>query len=700
MLGNRSIINIPPGVNKEDNTLTSFIYTDADKIRFYQGLPEKIGGWVQVVSTNTQTLTGVPRTIYSYIDNNGLEHVLIGTNTRLYSFENGAYYNITPLVTSTTAIANSLKTNFGTLANNPIITSTGSNVVTIPITPFSIGTFKQGDIITLSGVTGNPGGIANANLTGLFSINTVLPSAILINAKNNVVATSGVTGGGNAVVVATQVISVSQMAHGFSNGDRIKILAATAFGGFTIGDLNVEAVIRNVTTNAYDYYLTQSTDFATSSVSNGGGASTTVQGQIAAGTCSFAPISGYGGGLYGKGTYGTGKPFSEGFFPPQIWSIDRYGDSVVMTPGNQGGVYQWMGDINTAPVLITNAPAAVDYLFVAQAENVIVTFGAGGTTGRILTSDSSDITNWTVSGTSLVFDRTIQGAATLIAHSYVKGQYLLFTANAVYTMFFVDKPDIWVIRLLTETDGLIGQNAVMALPDTVVWQGSNDLYIYNGSVISQIQNNTLLHWMFDNINWTYAGICFARKVMEFNEVWWFFPTGTNTECDSYIIWNYQEGHFTNGRLSRTAAETPTNPTREQYLANGSCTGSPASALYQHETGYSDNTSSMTGSLTTNYAVMDQGDYVQNISAIIPSNYLLPIGTVDSGQDLYTLTVNTKDYDGQVTPRVFGSYNVSTTSRKIDVRISGRQRQYIYNFSNTTGFRIEKSYEMGKPYTVR
>jgi hypothetical protein len=109
---------------------------------------------------------------------------------------------------------------------------------------------------------------------------------------------------------------------------------------------------------------------------------------------------------------------------------------------------------------------------------------------------------------------------------------------------------------------------------------------------------------------------------------------------------------------------------------------------------------MAGSLTTNYALMDAGDYVQNISAIIPSNYLLPIGAVDYGQDLYTLTVNTKDYDGQITPRTFGPYDVTTTSRKIDVRISGRQRQYIYNFSNTTGFRIEKSYEMGKPYTVR
>lgn len=697
MLGTRSIINIPPGVNKEDNATTSFLYTDADKIRFYQGLPEKIGGWIKITPGNTQTLTGVIRTIYSYTDATNVEHVLLGTNTRLYSFENGNLFNITPLVTSTTAIANSLSSNYATLGTNPISVTVGSAVVMVTYSPLVQTTFQRGDIIKISGVGTAIGGVAAGTLNSIHSISSVTASTITFT--TGTIATSSAVGGTSAVL-STKVITVAQVAHGFLDGDRIKVTAAANFAGFLAADINVEGIVRYISANSYSYYLGATLNFATSSASAGGGAGTLVQGQIAAGTCSIGNISGFGGGLFGAGTFGTSKAFSPGSFIPQIWSIDQYANTVVLTPGNQGGLYQWLGDVTVAPTLITNAPVAINYTFVALVENQIVTFGAGGVVNQVFISDSSNITGWTANATTLVFDRNIEGASRLIAHAYVKGQYLLFTTNAVYTMQFVDKPDIWIIKLLTESDGLIGPNAVMELPDLVVWMGQNDFYYYNGAVVSQIPNNTLLHWMMDNINWQKSYLCFARKVMEFNEVWWFFPSANNAEPDTYLIWNYQEGHFTNGKMNRTAAEKPTNPAREQYLAVGSCDNSVAAQVYQHEIGYSDNNNAMTGSLTTNYKLLDEGDYIQNISAIIPSNYLLPIGIMNEGQDLYNLTVSTKEYDGQLNPRIFGPYDVTAITTKIDTRIVGRQRQYTYNFSNTTGFRIEKTYEMYKPFTVR
>lgn len=696
-LGLRHVVNIPPGINKEDDAITSFLYTDADKIRFYQGLPEKIGGWQDIIPNNNQILSGVPRTIYGYVDSNNLEHVLIGTHTRLYSYENGNLYNITPLVTTTTAIPNSLGTQYGTLGTNPFAVTAGSNVVTVTYSPFWNQVLQRGDIISISGIASPIGGIPAASLNGQHSISNV--TATTFQFVSNSPANSTASGGTNANL-ALRIIIVNQMAHGFLDGDRIKIMGAASMGGLSPTDINIESIVRYISANVYAYYMFQTTAFPTSSVSNAGGSATTVQGQIAVGSCTTNSGFGYGGGNFGEGTFGTGKDFNTNAFLPRIWSIDKYGNSAILTPGNQGGVYQWLGDINIAPELIANAPSAVNYLFVAQTENQIVTFGAGGIEDRVYISDSSDITNWTEDATSLVFDRTIEGATLLISHSYVKGQYLLFTRDAVYTMFFVDKPDIWIIKLLTESDGLIGPQAVTELSDAVVWMGQNDFYIYNGSVISQIPNNTLLHWMIDKINWIKSYVCFARKVMEFNEVWWFFPSNASNEPDNYIIWNYQEGHFTNGLLNRTASEQPTNPAREQYLAVGSCDGSIPTQVFQHEIGYADNGNNMSGSLITNYNVLGEGDYIQQISSIIPANYLLPIGTPNSGQSLYSITVNTKEYDGQLNPRVFGAYNVTSITQKIDTRICGRQRQYIYNFSNQVGFRIQKSYEMYKPFTVR
>ncbi len=699
-LGTRQIINIPPGVNKEDNDFTSMIYTDADKMRFYQYLPQKIGGWLKSTPTNYQVLDGVPRTMYSYISDSNVEHILIGTDTRLYTYQQGGLYNITPLVTATTAIANSLSTNYAAaLGTNPIATTNGSPVLTVTYSPILTAILRPGDIIKISGVIADIGGIPLASINGTHAISNITATAFDIVVLST--ATSTATGA-TGCTLTTKVITVAQLAHGFRDGDRVKITAAVAFGGLVAGDINIENVIRRIDANTYAYYSPITANFATSSASGGGGAATLVQGQILAGICGLpsGSGSGYGGGTYGTGVYGVGKPFTAGFFRPRIWSIDRYGDTAVLTPGDQGGVYQWSNNINVAPVLITNAPAAVNYLFVAQVENQIVTFGAGGVSNRVYTSDSSNPTGWTKDATTLVFDRHIEGAGRLIAYAYVKGQYLLFTEADVYLMYFVDKPSIWVITLLTDTDGLIGPNAVANIPDAVVWMGQNDFYIYNGSVVSQVPNNTLLHWMIDKMNWPQSYVSFTRTVAEFDEIWFFFPGGSSAQPNTYIIWNYVEGHFTNGTLTRTAAERPNNPAREQYLAVGSCDGSIATALYRHEVTFADNNAAMTGSLTTNYALIDEGDYVQQISGIFPSSYILPIGAPDTTTVLYSLTVNTKDYDGQLNPRVFGSYNVLSTTTQINTRISGRQRQYIYNFSNTVGFRIQKTYEMKKPFTVR
>lgn len=695
LVGKRQIINIPPGVNKDDDSYTSFIYTDADGIRFYNGLPEMIGGYSEGTFSNQQTLKGVPRAIYSYLSNDGIKHTLIGTNTRLYSLQSNDLFNITPLVISTTAIANSLSTNYATMGNDPIDTVISSRTITLRYTPLTQGIFQIGDVIRISGATG-VGGVLAGTLNANHTITAVTATTIQFTVAG--AATSTATGGGAAVILSTRVITVAQLAHGFINGDRIKITGAANTGGFLAADINIENIIRNVSVNAYSYYLDQTTNFATSSVSGGGGAGTLVQGQIAAGHCTFSVGFGYGGGPYSAGSYGTGKTFTSGYALPRIWSIDRYGDGVVLTPGNQGALYEWDGDANVAPTIILNSPTAINYCFVSN--NQVITFGANSKPNRIATSDSLDNTNWTPGPTSTAFIGDIQGAGRLIAHSFIKDQVVMFTETAVYTMQYIGLPVIWLVQELTIADGIMSPKSVIQSNDAVMWFGHKDLWIYNGSILSQIPNNTLKHWLYDNINMGKYYLSFARKVVGFREFWIHFPVGGSTEPDSYIIWNYEEGHFTNGTLTRTAAEISQNSLPTQWLANGSCSGSPSSTIYRHEIGFSANGANLTGFLQSNSAQIDEGDYLQQITRIIPSTQLLPIGATNSGQMLYQITVYTKEYDGDLIPRTFGPYTVTATTTKIESRVSGRQRQYLFTFDTQNGFRIQKMLEEVKPSTIR
>jgi len=89
-------LNITPGINKNDTAYQSEAqFIDGDKIRFYRGTCQKIGGWQSVQVT--QNVTGVPRAIHTWADLRGEREIAIGTNLQLALFRNGIdFQDITP----------------------------------------------------------------------------------------------------------------------------------------------------------------------------------------------------------------------------------------------------------------------------------------------------------------------------------------------------------------------------------------------------------------------------------------------------------------------------------------------------------------------------------------------------------------------------------------------------------------------------
>jgi hypothetical protein len=86
---------LKPGINRENTRYTTEGgWYDCDKIRFRQGTPEKIGGWVQ---TSTQRFLGVCRSLWAWTALNGVRITGVGTNVKMYLSVGGQYYDITPL---------------------------------------------------------------------------------------------------------------------------------------------------------------------------------------------------------------------------------------------------------------------------------------------------------------------------------------------------------------------------------------------------------------------------------------------------------------------------------------------------------------------------------------------------------------------------------------------------------------------------
>ena len=93
-------VQIAPGFNKQvTQTGAEGKWTDGDFVRFRYGLPEKIGGWEQILA---DTLVGAAREQFIWADLDGRRYAAIGTNKVLVVYYEGAFYDITPLDTALT----------------------------------------------------------------------------------------------------------------------------------------------------------------------------------------------------------------------------------------------------------------------------------------------------------------------------------------------------------------------------------------------------------------------------------------------------------------------------------------------------------------------------------------------------------------------------------------------------------------------
>ncbi len=654
-----SPIQLDPGVEPEADSTNQATthYVDAEHIRFYNGKPRKLGGWTSYMFDGNNAISGLARTLYSQRISTNL-WLLIGTNTRLYSLLGTTLTNITPVVTSTTAIANSLDTNYGTLANNPITTVNGLTTVTIAYANTNTK-LRAGDTITVSGVPGGGvNGVPAAQLNASLFVRSATTTAITVIVAT--AATSGGSGGSNAVVLATPVITVNQTAHGFSEGDREKILAAANTGGILAAQINTEHLIRAGTANLY-YITSADGSRATSSVTAAGGASTTVQGQIAAGAADASSGLGYGLGQYGVGQYGVAKSSAGGLTMPRIWSFDAYGNLIIMTPGGQTGVYNWNGDNTMAPTLLSGAPAAVNYTFTCQ--NIVVTLGASNTGNRVQWSDQGNATSWTATAQNQAGSIDIQGVGTFLSHAKVSDTInLLFTNNEVVRMTYIGLPYIWQFEIIEQRIGIIGQNARMSLGGIVYWMGLTDYYLYDGAIVGPMPGNTLRQTIFDDINTVQQSKSWMGYMPKYREIWCGYPSEVSNNCDSMVRVTLPDYTWVPDTFDRQAFESPKIIETLPRLINSS------GILYKHENGMDDDTSPMSISLSTKYFRSDKKDQVE-LWGMIPDS--IQVGDIQ-------LIINVKDFPQSTDITSYGPYTISPGTEVYNYTgmITGRYWQYV------------------------
>jgi hypothetical protein len=666
-------LTLKSGVNKENTRYTSengwFI---SDKMRFRQGTPEKIGGWVRI---SASTFLGVCRSLWNWVTLASINLIGVGTNLKFYIEQGGAYNDITPIRA------------YSTINNNPFVATNGSAVITV--TDTAHGAFT-GDFVTFSAAVGLGGNITATVLNANYQITVIDANSYTFTATATANATdaSGSPGGGAVVIAAYEIHAGPAYAvavNGWGGGpwgggtwgvginsvNAIQLWSQSNFGEDLIyaprggaiyywdAQIGVAPLPFTVTI-ASPAVLTVALRNGTAVYLNTTGALPT---NLVVGTV-----------YYVVGSTGTTCNLSLTF-----------GGAAINTSGTQSGTQT----ISARGIDITqlggasDCPTVQNTIFVADVSRFVFAFGCNDYSSTVQDpmlirwSDQESVTNWTPAATNQAGSIRLSHGSEIVTCVQTRQEIVVFTDSALYSLQYQGPPVVWSSQLLGDNTSIIGPNAAVAASGVIYWMGVEKFYKYDGRV--QTMRCDLLRHIFQDINLAQASQVLAGTNEGFNEIWWFYCSQNSTAIDLYVIYNYSEDVWSYGTLGRTAwldSGLRDHPIAATYSNN----------LVDHEQGYDDNVS---GTPVAINAVIgsaefdiDDGDHFGFVWRMLP-DITFRGSTVTSPQVTMTLIPMQNAGSGYNNPISVGGNSNATVTRtstsvieqftgQVYVRVRGRQ----------------------------
>jgi hypothetical protein len=334
-----------PGVNRENTRYTTEGgWYDGDKIRFRQGNPEKIGGWVRL---SANTFLGVCRSLWNWVTLAGQNLIGLGTNLKFYIQNGGAYYDITPI-----RATNTLTNPFGTTADSSTVLVTDAN-----------GGFNNNDFVTFYSTSAAVGSVT---ILGEYQIskqssttyNITLRSQVTISIATPAVFTSQYQLANNTkVVLSTTGVLPSAFTAGTTyyvvNTSGYTFQLSATLGGAAISTFGQAQ-------SGYQYATAQA-----QTTNPTGGGTVYASYQINTGPAEYqVPLVGWGAGTWGQGTWGNGGTNPNSL---QLWNQNNFGQDLIYGPKGSG-IYYWNASIGYTPLTLNS---------ISNASPAVVTFATG-----------------------------------------------------------------------------------------------------------------------------------------------------------------------------------------------------------------------------------------------------------------------------------------------------------------------------------
>ena len=263
-------------------------------------------------------------------------------------------------------------------------------------------------------------------------------------------------------------------------------------------------------------------------------------------------------------------------------------------------------------------------------------------------SDSSDPTNWDAADTtSNSGERRLSSGSYIVTAVQNREEILVWTDNSLFSMTYVGQPDGYGFNLVGNNFDIIGPNAKIVTGAVAYWMGSNNFYSYNGKV--EPLPCTVRDYVFLDLSVQDGDKVYCSADSGNNEIIWFYPSksqGGNPgfrEVDRYVVYNYGENSWYYGSMARTAWID-----RQGHAVPRAV--DPEGYLFNQETGFDDGSttpaSPINAYIQSSPIEIEDGNNYLFINRVIPDLTFRNSTTHDGDyQPNVKFTIKPQDYPG-------------------------------------------------------
>ena len=541
-----------PGIDKQDTESgAENRWVDCDNVRFRYGLPEKVGGWSSLI---TESIVGVARKEFAFVDLEGNRYVAIGTDKFLLLYFEGQLHDITPIKAAISSVVMS--------------SLSGSQEVTLTFS--ADHDLESGDIILLDSVS-VPSGV---NLTNaafedkLFQVTKVSSAKIVVVTGTE---TADGAGNGSCSVIPYEKVGPASQSYGYGfgigqyggtvggaqlttlNGALLADTAGTGGSGTTI----------NVVSNSG--FPTAGTILVGNELISYTGKGTNTLTGITRGAFGTATAGTSNGQAHSNGDLVTDASNFTGFgsavkasnvtLEPGLWSLSNFGQVLVATIANSK-TFTWnagaaspltvRASTSTSSFSTSANPTATRVTLVSPTTRHLIHLGTETTIGDsasqddmfIRFSDQEDINDYTPTAINSAGTQRLQDGTRIMGSLKAKETILVWTDNALYTMKFIGSPFTFGFEQVGTNCGLIGKNAAIEIDGVAFWMSTNGFFMFDGTVKSL--PCSVEDYVYDQADTTKGQQICAGINNLFTEVVWYYPSTSSEYNDQYVVFNYGE----------------------------------------------------------------------------------------------------------------------------------------------------------------